>query len=328
MKKLRWGILSTANIAQEWLIPAMQESEYAEVVAVASRDLARAEAYAKECNIPSAFGSYEELLQNPGIDAIYNPMPNHLHIPWSIKAIEAGKHVLCEKPIGLDAVETQKLIDLAEQTNLVVMEAFMYRFHPQWARVQELIKSGELGAIKHVQASFTYHNTDPKNVRNMPGIGGGGIMDIGCYCISAIRLIFGKEPLRVIGNLELDPEFQTDRHASGMLDFGDGMATFNCSTQSNASQMVKIIGEKGTLWVENPFYRRDDMPSRILVQRDHENEEIIVGHHNQYLDQINAFSLAALNGQPTPTPLADALANMKVIDGIFSSAATNTWVDI
>lgn len=329
MKKLRWGILSTAKIAQEWLIPAMHESEYAEVVAVASRDLSRAQAYAKETNIPTAYGSYEELLQDPNIDAVYNPMPNHLHVSWSIEAINAGKHVLCEKPLGLDVADTQKLIEVANTSDKVVMEAFMYRFHPQWVKVKELIDSGVLGEIKHVQASFSYHNTDPDNVRNISGIGGGGMMDIGCYCISATRFIFGREPMRVIGNLDLDPKFKVDRHSSGMLDFGNGgMATFNCSTQSNGSQMVKIIGEKGTLHVENPFYRSDEIPSRLFLFRGYEPETIVVGRYNHYVDEVDVFSQAALNGKPAPTPLSDALANMKVIDGIFASVGKEGWVNI
>lgn len=325
--------MGNAKIARDWLIPAIQESLYAELVAVASRDLDRAGALAnslaggaKPC---LAFGSYEALLASDDIDAVYIPLPNHLHVPWSIKALEAGKHVLCEKPLGLNSREVEQLKEAANRLpELLVMEAFMYRFHPQWLRVRELIESGALGRIEHVQTSFTYNNTDANNVRNMPGIGGGGVMDIGCYCVSAARFIFGKEPLRVVANLDWDPEFRTDRHASGTLDFGRGMATFQCSTQSHSSQMVKLIGEKGTLEVENPFFRRDGVPSRINLYLNDVPETVVIGNFNQYLCQVDAFCQAALNQLAAPTPLEDALANMKVIDAIFVSDRENTWVDI
>ena len=329
MNKLRWGILGTAKIAREWLIPAIHTSRHGEVIAVASRNLERATRFAKECNVPAAFGSYEELLADRGVDAIYNALPNHLHVPWSTKAIAANKHVLCEKPIGLDSDEARLLMDAAAAApDRVVMEAFMYRFHPQWLRVRELIESGDLGEIRHVQSSFSYHNTDGENVRNMPGIGGGGLMDIGCYCISASRLVFGKEPGKVIGHLDWDPDFGTDRHASGILDFDSGMATFNCSTQSNQSQMVKVIGDRGTVLVINPFYSRAEDPSRLIVYRGDQVDVIAIGNHNHYVNQVDAFSQAVLNQQPSPCPISDALANMKVIDALFASARDDRWVNI
>lgn len=333
MKILRWGIMGNAKIARDWLIPAIRQSRFAELVAVASRDLDRAnilaDSLADNTASPLVFGSYEELLASDRIDAVYIPLPNHLHVPWSIRALEAGKHVLCEKPLGLNSGEVAQLQDVANRfPKLLVMEAFMYRFHPQWLRVRELIDSGALGQIEHVQASFTYNNTDPENVRNMSGIGGGGLMDIGCYCISAARFVFGKEPLRVVGNLDWDPEFGTDRHASGMLDFGQGMATFQCSTQSHSSQMVKIIGDKGTLEVENPFFRRDGIPSRLFLYRSDVAEAIVIGSFNHYVAQVDAFSQAALNQLAAPTAVGDALGNMKVIDAIFASDRDKAWVNI
>jgi len=333
MTILRWGIMGNAKIARDWLIPAIRESRYAELAAVASRDSdganALANSLAENTAPPLAFGSYEELLASDRVDAVYIPLPNHLHVPWSIRALEAGKHVLCEKPLGLDSGEVMQLQDVANRfPELLVMEAFMYRFHPQWLRVRELIESDALGRIEHVQASFTYNNTDSKNVRNMPGIGGGGLMDIGCYCISAARFVFGKEPLRVVGKLDWDPDFGTDRHAGGILDFGQGMATFQCSTQSHLSQMVKIIGDKGTLEVENPFFLRDGIPSRLRLYRDNIGETIVSGEFNHYVCQVDAFCQAVLNQLAAPTPLSDALANMKVIDAIFASGRENAWVDI
>lgn len=333
MKIVRWGIMGNAKIARDWLIPAIRTSQFAELAAVASRDQHGASELAKSLAegevSPLAFGSYEDLLACNEIDAVYIPLPNHLHVPWSIKALEAGKHVLCEKPLGLNSGEVIQLQNTARKfPELLVMEAFMYRFHPQWVRVAELIASGSLGRVEHVQASFTYNNTDADNVRNMPGIGGGGLMDIGCYCISAARFVFGKEPLRVVGNLDWDPQFQTDRHASGMLDFGQGMASFQCSTQSHLSQMVKIIGDKGTLEVENPFFSREGVPSRLTLYQNDIEETIVVGEFNHYVHQVDAFCHAALNHLSAPTPLGDALGNMKVIDAIFASAEENAWVNI
>jgi len=288
-----------------------------------------ADSLSEDSGTPLAFGSYDDLLASDEIDAVYIPLPNHLHVPWSIKALAAGKHVLCEKPLGLNSGEVAQLQVAANRfPSLLVMEAFMYRFHPQWLRVRELIGSGALGQIKHVQASFTYNNTDPGNVRNMPGIGGGGLMDIGCYCISAARYVFGKEPLRVVGELDWDPDFGTDRHASAILDFGGGMATLQCSTQSHSSQMVKIIGDKGTLEVENPFFRRDAIPSRLILYRNDVAEVISIGQFNHYVCQLDAFCQAALNQLAAPTPLLDALGNMQVIDAIFASDREKTWVSI
>jgi predicted dehydrogenase len=328
MKKLRWGIISTAKIGRQFLIPAMHESEYAEVVAVASRDRKKGETFAGENGIPRVHDNYESLLADAGVDAIYNPLPNHLHVPLSVQAIHAGKHVLCEKPLGLDAADIQPLLKAAAaHPKLVVMEAFMYRFHPQWLKVRELIKAGVLGEITAVHADFAYFNRDPDNVRNRADIGGGGLLDIGCYCVSAARLVFGREPRRVSCQIDVDPQFKTDRHAGGLLDFAPGTATFFCSTQSNPSQLVKIIGEKASLLVENPFYRRD-VPSRLLLRRDNSDEVITVGDYNHYLELINAFSRAALEGRPAPTPLSDALANMKVLDALFQAARQGAWAAI
>ncbi|MBU2985225.1 Gfo/Idh/MocA family oxidoreductase [Saccharophagus degradans] len=328
MKKIRWGIVSTAKIAREWLIPALHASQHAEVVAVASRDLAKAEAFAEKAGIPKAYGSYEALLADPNVDAIYNPLPNDQHVPVSMQAIKAGKHVLCEKPLGMDAANIQPLLELAAANpQLVVMEAFMYRFHPQWVKVREIIESGDLGQINAVEADFTYFNRDENNVRNKPGIGGGGLLDIGCYCISAARFIFGREPKRVTGMLDIDPQFGVDRHATGLLDFGPGMATFYCSTQSDSSQWVKISGEKGSLIVENPFYRRD-MPSRLLLRNGDTDKEIVVGHYNHYVQQVDAFCAAINESLPAPTPLSDALGNIKVIDAVFKAAEKGAWVNV
>ena len=327
MRKVRWGVLSTANIGTQKVLPAMQRGQYSEVAAISSRTLATAQAAAQALGIPKAYGSYEELLADPEIEAVYNPMPNHLHVPWSIKAIEAGKHVLCEKPIALSADEAQQLADAAAaHPQLKVMEAFMYRHHPQWQRAKQLVDSGGIGELRTVNSVFSYFNTDPNNVRNMAGIGGGGLMDIGCYNISLSRFVFDAEPDRVLGIVEYDPQFGTDRLASGVLDFGRGTATFTCSTQLTNYQRVNIYGTEGRVEIEIPFNAPPDRPTRLWHQRGNEIEEIVFDICDQYTIQGDLFSKAVIDDTPVPTPIADAVANMKVIDAVFESGKKGGWV--
>jgi predicted dehydrogenase len=326
--KIRWGILSTAKIARVHVIPALQQGEFTEVAAIASRDGAKAEQTAKELNIPKAYSSYEDLFADPDIDAIYNPLPNNLHVEYTIKALQAGKHVLCEKPLGLDAKQAQQLLDAAEQyPQLKVMEAFMYRFHPQWQRAKSIVEQGLLGEVKTVQAFFSYFNTDAANIRNQPEAGGGALMDIGCYCISFPRFIFGNEPQRAVSLLDRDPVMKTDRLTSGMLDFGDGKsATFTCSTQLEPYQRVNILGNKGKLEIEIPVNAPADADVKMWLQVNRDIAEISIPAANQYTLQGDAFAKAILNNTPVPTPLTDALNNMKVIDAIFKSAKENAWI--
>src|SRR5262245_17017692 len=327
MPKVRWGVLSTANIGTQKVLPAMQRGQYCEITAIASRDLAKAKAAAARLSIPKAYGSYEELLADPEIDAVYNPMPNHLHVPWSIKALEAGKHVLCEKPIALSAVEAQELVDAARRRpQLKVMEAFMYRHHPQWQRAKQLVDAGAIGELRTIHSFFSYFNVDPNNVRNMADIGGGGLMDIGCYNISLSRFIFGAEPQRVLGIVEYDPQFATDRLASGILDFGRGTATFTCSTQLSSYQRVNIYGTEGRVEIEIPFNAPPDRPCRMWHQRGGETEEIVFDICDQYTIQGDLFSQTVLNDTPAPTPIEDAVANMKVIEAVVASGKQGTWV--
>ena len=262
--RMRWGVLSTADIGVAKVIPAVQRSTVSAITAIASRDLEKAQAVAARLGIPKAYGSYDALLADPEIDAVYNPLPNHLHVPWSLKALEAGKHVLCEKPVALTAAEAQELADAnARYPHLKVMEAFMYRFHPQWRRAQRLVADGAIGALRTVQSFFSYYLDDPTNIRNMAGIGGGGLMDVGCYNISLSRFLFGTEPRRVLGIVEVDPRFNTDRLASGILDFGRGTATFTCSTQLAPYQRVNIFGTEGRVEIEIPFNAPPDKPYRM-----------------------------------------------------------------
>ncbi len=323
--RLRWGIIGTAKIAREWLIPAIQRSRNAEVTAIASRNVDTARQFALDHDIAQFHGSYEALLENPAVDAVYIPLPNDFHVPLTLKAIAAGKHVLCEKPLGLNSTDIQPILAASSaDPQLVVMEAFMYRFHPQWVKARQLIAQGVLGEITAIDAGFSYFNRDPDNVRNKPGSGGGGLLDIGCYCVSVARWLFEREPVRVCGLRELDPDFGVDRHFSGLLDFAPGMASFFCSTQSDAAQHVKISGTLGSLTVENPFYSRK-VASRLLLWREHQLEVIDVGEHDHYVAQVEAFSDAALSGAPAPTPLSDALGNLKVLDALTASAVSNGW---
>jgi len=327
--KIRWGILSTAKIGIVQVIPAMQKGEFCEVTAIASRTPELAKKVAKDLGIPRAYGSYEALLADPDIDAIYNPLPNHLHVPWSIKAIEAGKHVLCEKPIGLSAAEGQQLLDCASaHPELKVMEAFMYRHHPQWRTARKMIRAGKIGDLRTIQSFFSYFNDNPQNIRNQPEIGGGGLMDIGCYPISVSRFIFDAEPERVSGILEFDSALGTDRLSSATLDFGNGTSTFTCSTQLNPYQRVHIHGTEGRLEIEIPFNAPTDRPCKIWHQTRVEIKEVELKVCNQYTIQGDLFSQAILNNMPVPTPLEDAIANMKVIEAIVESHRIGSWIEL
>jgi len=327
--KIRWGILSTAKIGAVKVIPAMQEGKYSEITAISSRDLNEAKRVAASLEIPKAYGSYEELLSDPEIDAVYIPLPNHLHVEWAIKALEAGKHVLLEKPVGLSSKEAKQLIEASKRKpGLKIMEAFMYRHHPQWQKVKKLVEEGHIGKLKSIQTFFSYYNTDPKNIRHNPDFGGGGLMDIGCYCISLSRYIFGQEPKRVNGLVEFDPIFKTDRMASGILDFATGTSTFTCSTQIVPFQRVNIFGDKGGIEIEIPFNAPPDKPTRLWLQTAEKSEEITFDICDQYTIQGDLFSKAILDDTEVPTPLEDALNNMLVIEAVFKSSESGHWVNL
>jgi len=326
MKKINWGILSTAKIGIEKVIPAMQQGKISEIVAIASRTHENAQEAAKNLKIPKAYGSYQDLLDDTSIDAVYIPLPNHMHVPWTIKALAANKHVLCEKPIALTATEAKELLKETEKfPHLKVMEAFMYRHHPQWIRALELINGGGIGMVKTVHSFFSYYNDDPENIRNMVDIGGGGLMDIGCYCISLARLIFDEEPQRVFGKIEYDPDFETDRICSGILDFVQGTSTFTCSTQLVPYQRVNVFGTKGRIEIEIPFNAPPDKPCKMVFQNNEKIEEIEIKICDQYTIQGDLFSLAVLNNEKVPTPIEDAVENMKVLEAVIQSAEKEEW---
>jgi len=329
MKKVRWGVLSTARIGTEKVIPAMQLGEYCTVTAIASRRLEKAQAAARQLDIKKAYGSYEELLADSDIDAVYIPLPNHLHVPWAIKALNAGKHVLCEKPISLSAAEAQKLLDTSRKfPHLKIMEAFMYRHHPQWKRVKQWVTEGKIGELRTIQSFFSYYNTDPNNIRNKVDIGGGGLMDIGCYCISLSRFIFGAEPWRICGIMEEDPNMKIDRLTSGILEFASGTSTFTCATQLVPYQRVNIFGTKGWIEIEIPFNAPSDRPCKAWFGDADRIEEVVLDVCDQYTIQGDLFSQAVLEDREVPVPLEDAVANMQVIESLIHSARSRSWVNI
>jgi predicted dehydrogenase len=322
MNKVRWGVLSTAKIAREKVIPAMQAGNYCSIDAIASRNMEQATATAALLGIPKAYGTYEALLNDDAIDAVYIPLPNHLHVPWAIKALAANKHVLCEKPIGLTAAEAKQLqLAALQKPQLKIMEAFMYRFHPQWQQAKKLVQQGVIGELKNIQSFFSYYNVDASNIRNQKDAGGGGMMDIGCYCVSLSRFIFNGEPQSILGNVEFDPVSQTDRIASGILTFINGTASFTCSTQLMPYQRVNIFGTAGRIEIEIPFNAPASTATRIWVHTKNGSEEIVFDAVDQYTLQGDIFSKSILGNAVVPTSLQDAVNNMLVIEAVFKSSA-------
>ena len=312
------------------MLPAMQHGEFTTVDAIASRDLAKAQKAASDLGIPRAYGSYEELVADPEIDAIYNPLPNQLHVPWTTKAAEAGKHVLCEKPISLTVAEAKTLLAVRERTGVKIGEAFMIRSYTQWLRAGELLRAGRIGQLRSVVGFFSYFNDDPANIRNHVESGGGALLDIGCYCIQAARLGFGQEPSRVVGLVERDPNMKIDRLTPAMLDFEGGQAIFTCSTQLIAHQKVQFLGTKGRIEIQIPFNAPKDRPTRILIDETGElfGSGIVVEEFptaDQYTMQGDAFSKAVLEDGEVPVPLEDAIKNMAVIEAIFRSGESGQW---
>jgi len=328
--KVRWGVLGAALIAVHKVIPAMQRGEWSEISAIASRDRNKADATARALGIPKAYGSYEELLQDPEIEAVYNPLPNHLHVPWTLKAAEAGKHVLCEKPLSLNAAEAHLLLPARDRGGVKIGEAFMVRTHPQWLRTREIIASGRIGKLCSAVGFFSYYNLDPANIRNVAEWGGGGLMDIGCYPITTSRFVFGEEPRRVMGLIESDPEMQIDRLTSAILDFPSGQAIFTCGTQLVPYQRMQFFGTQGRVEVEIPFNAPRDRPCRIFID---DGSDILGGGVcteqfaicDQYTIQGDVFSRAIREGGDVPVSVEGAIKNMSVIDAIFRSAESGKW---
>ena len=328
---VRWGILGAANIGVRKVIPAMQRGTRSRVVAIASRTLGKAQAAAKELGIPRAYGSYEELLADPEIEAVYNPLPNHLHVPWTIRAAEAGKHVLCEKPIALSADEARTLLDVRARTGVQIGEAFMVRNHPQWLAARELVASGRIGDLRVVAGHFAYFKRDPNDVRSILEWGGGGLMDVGCYPITMTRWLFGEEPDSVIGIVDRDPELRVDRVVSALMRFpSGGQATFTCAMQLVHYQRMQLHGTRGRIEVQIPFNAPNDRSCRIFVDDgrelgDRSAEAIDFPVVDQYTLQGDNFSAAIRGEGVVPVGVEDAVANMAAIDAVFRSADSGRW---
>lgn len=341
-KPVVWGVLGASHFALMAAIPAMQRAPLVRLAALASRSREKAEQAAKPLGIPRVYGSYEELLADPEIEAIYNPLPNHLHVQWSIAAARAGKHVLCEKPIAITAAQAEELVSVQRETGKLIAEAFMVRYHPQWLRAVELVRSGRLGTLRAVQTAFSYFNADQTNIRNQKEAGGGALYDIGGYAINTARLLFGAEPLRAVGVCELDPETGCDRLTSGILDFGTGQASFVVGTQHVPYQRVHVFGTKGHLELEIPFNAPSNRPCPVRLDEgfvgapdftvaqssDEVAQTVELEPANHYTLQWQAFSEAIRNGGPVQNDIASAVANMRVIDAIFRSSTTGRWESV
>jgi len=323
-------VLGVAKIATDKVIPAMQQGEHASVIGIASRDAAKARAAAARLGLPKSYGSYEAIIDDPEIDAIYNPLPNHLHVPWTLRAINAGKHVLCEKPIGLTVAEAEQLIEARDRSKRKVQEAFMVRTHPQWLAARTLVADGRVGDLRAMVGVFSYFNQDPSNIRNVPAFGGGALMDIGCYLINTSRFITGREPERVAGAVERDPKFGTDRVTSMLLDFGTMHLAGTCSTQMVPWQRIHIFGTRGQIDIKIPFNAPPDRACEIVVDN---GKDLYGGGHelltfpvcDQYTIQGDLFSKAVLDGTEVPEPLEDSIRNMECIEAVFRSAESGSW---
>jgi len=330
MEKVRWGVLGAAKIALTKVIPALQRGRHSTVVAIASRSVDRAIEAARTLSIEKAYGSYEELLADKDVEAVYNPLPNALHVPWSARAARARKHVLCEKPIALTASQAEELLAVRDETGVLVQEAFMVRTHPQWLAVRDRIRKGHVGELRAIQGFFSYFNRDAENVRNLAELGGGGLLDIGCYPVTLSRFVFETEPTRVLALMERDPEWKVDRLVSGLLDFPQGQSSFVCSTQLVSYQRMQFFGTARRIDVEIPFNTPPDQPSRILL----DDGRLLAGQGaeaqtfeacNQYTLQGDLFSKAIRDGAPAPVPLEDAVRNMRVLDALLRSTQSLRW---
>jgi predicted dehydrogenase len=323
---VRWGVLSTANIAVRKVIPAMQRADPCDVVAIASRDPQLASRFANELGIARAHGSYEALLSDPDVDAVYIPLPNHLHAIWTVEAARAGKHVLCEKPLAMDADEATRMLEVCRSHGVRLMEAFMYRLHPSWEAVRQLVASGRIGELLSVQSWFSYFNDDPSNIRNITETGGGALYDIGCYAINLSRMLFDGEPVLLEASMKRDPETGVDVLTSAILEFDRGMATFTCSTRAEPDQRVHIYGTSGRISIGIPFNIPPDRMTEVFLTSGGDppvqphTDTITFEPADPYVVQAERFARAVMDDDPMPIPAADAVGNMKVIDEIFRAS--------
>jgi predicted dehydrogenase len=329
-EKVKWGFLGAAPIAKRRVLPAMRDCVRSEVFAIASRSIEKAQAFAAQFGIPQVYGSYEELIEDPEIEVIYNPLPNHLHVEWSIRAASRGKHVLCEKPLSRTVAEARRLLEARDKYKVKIGEAFMVRTHPQWLRTEELVRAGSIGKLQSAFGFFGYFNTDPASTRNVEEYGGGGLLDIGCYPIKTSRFVFGEEPMRVMACIERDPGFKVDKLTSGILEFPSGQCIFTVGTQMVYYQKMQFLGSTGRIDVEIPFNPPTDRPSRILIDdgKDLLGSGLVVEMFpvcNQFTIQADLFSAAIRDGTEVPNPLEDSILNIAVIEALFRSGKSGKW---
>ena len=328
MPALRWGILSTADIARRKVVPGMRKAARCEIAAIASRDAGTVQRVAGELGIPRAHASYEALLADPEVDAVYIPLPNHLHAEWTIAAVRAGKHVLCEKPLAMTSVDAQRMVDAARDAGVLLMEAFMYRLHPSWVAVHDVVRSGRIGPLTSVQSWFSYYNDDAENIRNIREAGGGALLDIGSYSVNLSRWLFGAEPDGVQAVIRRDPALGVDVLTSGILTFADGVASFTCSTRAEDDQRVHIYGTRGRISIGIPFNIPPDRPTEVYVSAGGDppvapdTEVLTFPTADPYTVEAEKFAAAVLDGTPAPLPPEDAVANLRVIERIFAAAQT------
>lgn len=326
LEPVAWGVLGVADIAVAKVVPAMASSRLSRVAAIASRSADRAAGAAAPLGIPRWYGSYDELLADPGIEVVYNPLPNHLHAEWTIAAAEAGKHVLCEKPLATTSADARRMVEVCRRHGVLLMEAFMYRLHPLWVEAVRLVRAGAVGELRAVQTVFCYHNDDPTNIRNIPSAGGGALYDVGCYAVNLARMLFDGEPTGVSAAIRRDPELGTDVVTSALLDFGGRHATFVCGTQLEHSQRVEILGTEGRIVIDIPFNIPPDRPTRLAVISGGDPpvapgiDVIELPTADPYAVQADAFSLAVRLGEGAPIDPADAVANLEVIEAILAAA--------
>ncbi|MCD1258309.1 Gfo/Idh/MocA family oxidoreductase [Paenibacillus athensensis] len=327
--KLRWGILGCANIAMYAVIPGIRQSETGVVAAIASRSLAKSQEHAQKHDIPKAYGSYEELIADPELDAIYIPLPNHLHKEWTIKAAQAGKHVLCEKPFALDAAEAEEMAAAAEQAGVQLAEAFMYRHHPRYARIKEIIRSGEIGEVRGIHSAFTFNNAkDKDNVRFDRSMGGGSLYDVGVYPISAARMLLEQEPVAVTAHALFSPEHDNvDMMVSAMLEFDGSVGmTMDCGMWAAFRNTLEVLGTLGRIEVPSAYIADEKANSGFIVWTEGERREENPPYVNQYALQVDDIAYAAWGRKQPHFPATDAVLNMKVVDALLHSARERTRV--
>ena len=328
MNKVKLGVLGVSHLFVTKVLPSLLKSNMVEVYGIASRDGGKAQEVSSKYEIPNFYSSYEELLQDKSIEMVYIPLPNHIHAEWIKKSADYGKHIICEKPIALNAAEAKSAINYAEARGVKIMEAFMYKFHPQWQRALEAVRFQEIGKITTIHTFFGYDNKDPRNIRNMKETGGGALLDIGCYAVSLSRFLLQAEPKRVLAIADIDPAFQTDIVANCILDFGTIRTLFTVSTQTFPSQRVLVYGTGGTMSLEIPFNMYSDVPAQITIKTGVSARTLECGPADQYMLEFDEFAGSLGNSTGTPIPPMDAIDNMKVLDALFKSAGSGQWANV